>query len=136
MDYNYFESVTSDIVDYLHENREGTEFFTNSDKEKILDDLWIEDSVTGNASGSYTFNTAKARENLEGNEDLVERVVSEFWVDMGKNWNDYEYLDVSIRCLLISECLDDAIEQFLEDEQDIDNRERSARNFYINNDTD
>lgn len=57
--YNYLEAVTSDVLDYIKEeinldewkgNREGLE-------EKLNDELWTVDSVTGNASGSYTFNT-------------------------------------------------------------------------------
>lgn len=52
--YNYLEAVTSDVLDYIKEeinldewkgNREGLE-------EKLNDELWTVDSVTGNASGS------------------------------------------------------------------------------------
>lgn len=67
--YNYLEAVTSDVLDYIKEeinldewkgNREGLE-------EKLNDELWTVDSVTGNASGSYTFNTWEAEENLAHN---------------------------------------------------------------------
>lgn len=59
MKYNYLEAVKEDVKEFIrteidfHEwngNREGLEEYLN-------DTLWTEDSVTGNASGSYTFNT-------------------------------------------------------------------------------
>lgn len=62
--------------------------------------------ITWNGSWSYTFNTYKARENLEWNENLVEEMVNEFCVDMWKHRHDYEYLDVSIRCYILGECID------------------------------
>jgi len=118
MTYNYKEHITEDIIEYLNENK--NEYINKTTKEqleeKLNEDLRIEDSVTWNASWSYTFNTYKARENLEGNSELVEEIVDEFWIDMKEHRNDPEYLDVSIRCYLLGQCIPEAIEERIEEQ--------------------
>lgn len=123
--YNYLEAVTSDVLDYIKEeinldewkgNREGLE-------EKLNDELWTVDSVTGNASGSYTFNTWEAEENLAHNWDLLAEALDEF----GQDGTDVlrqgaESIDVTIRCYLlgqaIAEALDELEEELAEDDED------------------
>lgn len=123
--YNYLEAVTSDVLDYIKEeinldewkgNREGLE-------EKLNDKLWTVDSVTGNASGSYTFNTWEAEENLAHNWDLLAEALDEF----GQDGTDVlrqgaEAMDVTIRCYLlgqaIAEALDELEEELAEDDED------------------
>lgn len=123
--YNYLEAVTSDVLDYIKEeinldewkgNREGLE-------EKLNDELWTVDSVTGNASGSYTFNTQEAEENLAHNWDLLAEALDEF----GQDGTDVlrqgaEAMDVTIRCYLlgqaIAEALDELEEELAEDDED------------------
>lgn len=123
--YNYLEAVTSDVLDYIKEeinldewkgNREGLE-------EKLNDKLWTVDSVTGNASGSYTFNAWEAEENLAHNWDLLAEALDEF----GQDGTDVlrqgaEAMDVTIRCYLlgqaIAEALDELEEELAEDDED------------------
>lgn len=123
--YNYLEAVTSDVLDYIKEeinldewkgNREGLE-------EKLNDELWTVDSVTGNASGSYTFNTREAEENLAHNWDLLAEALDEF----GQDGTDVlrqgaEAMDVTIRCYLlgqaIAEALDELEEELAEDDEE------------------
>lgn len=123
--YNYLEAVTSDVLDYIKEeinldewkgNREGLE-------EKLNDELWTVDSVTGNASGSYTFNTWEAEENLAHNWDLLAEALDE----SGQDGTDVlrqgaEAMDVTIRCYLlgqaIAEALDELEEELAEDDED------------------
>lgn len=123
--YNYLEAVTSDVLDYIKEeinldewkgNREGLE-------KKLNDKLWTVDSVTGNASGSYTFNTWEAEENLAHNWDLLAEALDEF----GQDGTDVlrqgaEAMDVTIRCYLlgqaIAEALDELEEELAEDDED------------------
>lgn len=123
--YNYLEAVTSDVLDYIKEkinldewkgNREGLE-------EKLNDELWTVDSVTGNASGSYTFNSWEAEENLAHNWDLLAEALDEF----GQDGTDVlrqgaEAMDVTIRCYLlgqaIAEVLDELEEELAEDDED------------------
>ena len=114
--YNYLEAMKNDIQEYINENINLEDFEDIEElEEKLNDDLWIEDSVTGNGSGSYTFNRYQAKENLEGNEDLVREMCQEFGVDAqtiaDKFLNeDYEYFDVSIRCYLLGQAIAEVLE--------------------------
>ncbi len=55
--YNYNEAVKNDVLDYIRNEVNFSEFEDLEELEQSLnDDLWTVDSVTGNASGSYTFN--------------------------------------------------------------------------------
>lgn len=123
--YNYLEAVTSDVLDYIKEEINLDEWKGNRDglEEKLNDELWTVDSVTGNASGSYTFNTWEAEENLAHNWDLLAEALDEF----GQNGTDVlrqgaEAMDVTIRCYLlgqaIAEALDELEEELAEDDED------------------
>lgn len=108
--YNYHDSMIQDINEWFEENPEmlGAGF------DPCYDQLWITDSVTGNASGSYTFNAWQAGEYVESNmglaiaafrelstlEDFCKRLEGEEW----------EYIDVTIRCYLLSDVLREAFE--------------------------
>lgn len=113
--YDYLQAVTYDVVDYLEENvlddPNSFEEIASLDVDQLNDDLWNEDSVTGNASGSYTMNTLEAEQNLVGNYNLLCRALTEFGegdkmvIDFGP-----EAADSTIRCYLLSQAIDDAIE--------------------------
>ena len=61
--YNYLEAMKSDIMDYIRNEVNTNEFSSREELEESLnDDLWTVDSVTGNGSGSYTFNRAESEE--------------------------------------------------------------------------
>ena len=51
--YNYKENVKNDIIGHIKENYKGL-YEVNEDG--LYDNLWIDDAVTGNASGSYYCN--------------------------------------------------------------------------------
>ena len=57
MNYNYLEAMKEDIKDYIRNDAEldvNDLLYNRSDlEEKLHDDLWTCDSVTGNGSGSY-----------------------------------------------------------------------------------
>ena len=121
--YNYLESVKEDVksailenYDYIDELKDNRESF----EQKLYDDLFISDSVTGNASGSYTFNAWEAEENLCHNLDLLAEALNEFGCDFNDMSKGAEYCDVTIRCYLlnqaISEVLDD-LESEIEEEE-------------------
>ena len=61
--YNYLENIKQDIKEYLKETNERN-------YEILYDELFLSDAVTGNASGSYTFSTYDAEQNLCHNLDL------------------------------------------------------------------
>lgn len=118
--YDYKEAVKEDIKDYIRENYSADEIRENLEtsaarsylERKLNDILWIEDSVTGNASGSYTFNTWQAEENLCHNMDLLEEACNEFGQDVGEAVErGAEYCDVTIRCYLLSGAIYEALDE-------------------------
>ena len=120
--YDYRQAVRDDILDYIKEhdiqvtdnNREEVEEF-------LYDTLFVEDSVTGNASGSYTFNTWKAEEYLCHNLDLLAEAIDEFGAD-ACTYKDCiesaETADVTIRCYLLTECLSSVLDELEVEEED------------------
>ena len=118
MEYNYRETVKNDVIEqvkdgykenslriYKEEGRDALEEYLN-------DELWVDDQVTGNASGSYTFNTWKAEENLCHNMSLLEEACDEFGQDVGEAVKrGAEYCDVTIRCYLLGGAISEAIDE-------------------------
>lgn len=117
---NYYEDVQEDIKNYMKSEvnyfadeiqkmQEGEDVY-----EDVYDKLFNEDSVTGNASGSYTFNSYEAAKNLIGNEYLLLEALQEF------DYNDMtaedllkkgaEWCDVTIRCYVLATALNRALE--------------------------
>lgn len=114
----YREEVKNDIIsalednyscykDILSEYEDKTEAF-----DSLYDEMFIDDSITGNASGSYTFSTYKAEENIAHNLDLLEEALTEFGCD-GSYILEHgaEACDVTIRCYLLGECLSEVLEE-------------------------
>lgn len=102
--YNYLEAVTADVLDYINENNITVTNETRDEVEQQLnDDLWACDSVTGNASGSYTFNAWQAEENICHNQDLFA-----------------EACDVTIRCYLLPQAISAALDEVETEEEEIE----------------
>lgn len=120
--YDYRDAVKNDVLEYM-QDREVFNDFDLEDFERLdgdaqnyggdlCDALWIEDSVTGNASGSYTFNAYDAEENLAHNMDLLQEACEEFGQDMGEAVKrGPEYCDVTIRCYLLSEVVPEVLDE-------------------------
>lgn len=117
--YNYREAVKNDIIDYINDH-DVKVTSSNRDEvyEQLYDEMFISDSVTGNASGSYTFNTWKAEENLCHNLDLLGEALSEFGSDPAKIMESPEACDVTIRCYLLSEMLGEVLDELEEDDEE------------------
>lgn len=102
---NYTED---EIIQHLAEDRDGWQ-------EELYDDLWVDDSVTGNASGSYTFNSYTAGANLVGNWGLLLEALEEFGdssenvIEKGEEW-----CDVTIRCYLLGGALSSVLDEYEE----------------------
>lgn len=128
--YDYKQTLNEDIRDHIRENYTPEEIAENlRDRDEweqtLNDDLWVDDSVTGNASGSYTFNRWKARENVVENLDLLSEALAEFGeaaTDTARLFlnEEWENFDVKIRCYLLgavlSDVLDELEEEFSEEE--------------------
>lgn len=112
-DYNYLLAVEDDVREYIKENIDLSEYAGRRDAlESYLNDaLFVEDSVTGNASGSYTFNAYKAETYLCHNWDILADAIDELCCDTDILRRGPEACDVTIRCYLlpsaISSVLDD-----------------------------
>ena len=117
MTYNYLESIKDDVINYIKDNINFTDFDNLEELEEHLNEaLWTEDSVTGNASGSYTFDAYEAEENICHNLDLLYEAVEEFGDDFSRLYTDgAEWADVTIRCYLLGQAIAEAIEEIEED---------------------
>ena len=113
--YNYHIAVKDDIREYIKENYDSV---TEKMRAEMFDTILGEDSVTGNASGSYTMNRAIAKEYVIENIDLLNRAVDEYGFnkkDIGEQFlsEEWEQLDVLIRLYLVGEYFDDIFSEFL-----------------------
>lgn len=115
--YNYLEAVTEDVKEYIRNNIDFADYDDMDElEEQLNDELWAEDSVTGNASGSYTFNSAKAEEYLAGNWDELADALEEFGeTDVDAFRKGAEWCDVTLRCYYLGQAISAALEDF-EDE--------------------
>lgn len=123
--YNYQAAMKEDVLEYISENYTQEELLEKlKDKdnfyEDLNNDLWVYDGVTGNASGSYTFNTWKAKEYVESNLDILREAIEEFCVEpktfMEKFLNEeWEHFDVTIRCYLLGGIVSEALEELEEE---------------------
>ena len=113
--YDYYKEV-KDAVEEAATNEYILEMLEPIDldeyEEKLNDILWIDDSVTGNASGSYFFNKYEAEEALAHNIELAAEALQEF----GYNNVDIlekgaEWVDVIIRCYILSSCIAEYIDE-------------------------
>lgn len=116
MAYNYLEELKSDVKNYI--NEVASDYMDCEDmdelRDELYDNLWDEDSVTGNGSGSYTFNREEAKKYVSDNLDLMVEAYKEF-NSIERLVNDlealdFETIDVTIRCYLLSQALDEVLE--------------------------
>jgi hypothetical protein len=128
--YNYLEAVTSDVKDAVYERYTKEEIRErledrNDFEEELNDDLFVSDSVTGNASGSYFCNTWKAENALMHNLDLLGEAIKEFGGDGNVLEDGAEACDVTIRCYLLAECISDALDEI---EDELEEEEEESEN--------
>lgn len=117
--YDYLSAVESDVREYIENN---VNFHDYSDldemKEDLNEKLFVEDSVTGNASGSYTFNTWKAEEYLCHNLDLLAEANEEFGGSSDILYDGAEMCDVTIRCYLLGQAIENVAPDMWQDWED------------------
>lgn len=121
--YDYLEAMKNDVMDYIREEGLTREDLINNREEieeQLNDDLWTVDSVTGNASGSYTFNSYTAKEYVTDNEELCREALQEFCTDsdtiaekfLSGSW---EWFDVTIRCYLLGKAIAELLDEIEEE---------------------
>lgn len=135
MRYDYYEAVKEDVRNYCNEEVDLTAL-SISDREELEeylnDTLWTEDSVTGNASGSYTFSSYEAEEYVMHNLDLLAEAIEEFGGDVDFLKNGVEACDVTIRCYVLSSCISEVLDEMEEElEQYFNELEENALPFQV-----
>lgn len=125
MAYDYYANVKDDVLSYINDEIRPGEYWDRDELESHLNDtLWADDCVTGNCSGSYTFNSAKAKEYVMDNHDLLREAFEEFDCKdkLGEYFieEDWESMDVTIRCYVLNSCISDALDKI----------ERECSDFY------
>ena len=120
--YDYREAMTEDVKEWIKENIDLTEWTEDREglEQQLNDDLWTEDSITGNASGSYYCNSYKAEESIAHNWDLLNNALDEFGqnninvIEKGTEW-----ADVTIRCYLLGSVISEVLDE-MEENGDFD----------------
>lgn len=116
MYYNYLEAMKEDIRNYLADNEWRLSDYSRDDlEEKLNDDLWDDDSITGNGSGSYS-SEEEAREMVQADgEEYYKEAVFDFCIDpqtVAEHLFDYEYIDVTIRCYLLGQAISEILDEY------------------------
>lgn len=100
--YNYYENMAADLLDVIADglSYSGLQYY-----EDMYEGLWLDDSVTGNGSGSYTFDSWTSAENVAHNWDLLREALEAFGGGFDVLERGAEFADVSIRCYILAEVL-------------------------------
>ena len=115
--YDYLQAVTDDVRQHIADNGITVTADNREEiEEQLNDSLWVNDSVTGNASGSYTFCRWTAEENLCHNLDLLGEACAEFGCT--PEYDNPEACDVTIRCYLLGSAISAALEEAEEEAEE------------------
>lgn len=117
--YDYLAAVKEDVLNYINENNIVVTSENRDEVEQDLNDtLFTCDSVTGNASGSYTFNAWTAEEYLCHNWDLLGEALTELGCDMSYIERGAEACDVTIRCYLLGQAISEVLDEVETEEEE------------------
>lgn len=116
MAYDYYANVKDDVLSYINDEIRPGEYCDRDELESFLnDELFCDDDVTGNECGSYTLNRSQAKECVLDNTDLLRESIEAFdGKDKLIDWffdDDYESMDVLIRCYVLGSCINDALDE-------------------------
>lgn len=123
--YDYEKAVREDVMEWLDENGERLAHGPCGEVgyDEAYEEMLNDDSVTGNASGSYTFSRWKAEENLCHNFDLLTEVVEANGGCVGNLLRSAEDADVLIRCHILDQVLQDCLDEWNEKHATDENEE-------------
>lgn len=117
--YNYLEAITNDIECWMDKDGDSFDISQFEDREEaaefLHDELWGEDSITGNGPDGYDSENA-CEEYLCHNIDLIIDACDTFGIDYTDLRMRYKkgtfavYLDCTIRCYLLGQAIDKALE--------------------------
>lgn len=112
--YNYEDAMVEDIKMYIDYNLDMSIVANMNDLDELAEylneTLWADDTITGNGSGSYTYNRLQAREYVLDNMDLLVEACDSFGIEadtIAKKFLDgeWEWMDVTIRCYMLSQAI-------------------------------
>lgn len=119
--------------DYIEETKENAkeyitsewDYLKDKESEEIFDDLFLSDSVTGNGSGSYTFSTYQAQQNISElifDDDFIDELEGNFGGNLGDLLKrGAEAVDVTARCLALYYVdIDEILEELKDEDEDED----------------
>jgi hypothetical protein len=121
MDFReYIEETKENAKEYIKEN---WNYLEDKTAEEIQEDLFLSDGVTGNGSGSFTFNTYEAQQNVSElifDEDFINALKWNFGQDLGELiQKGAESVDVTARCLALYEFdINEIIEEVREEQEE------------------
>ena len=122
--YNYKEQIRADVREWIEDNREQINGLDRHDAyEVVYDTCWVSDSVTGNASGSYTFSRYEARKNFfedDDTDEYINQMIEDGFttresVGRAVQESQWELLDVTIRCWLLCDAVSDVLDEYYDD---------------------
>lgn len=117
--YDYLRAVKEDVLNYINENNIVVTSENRDEVEQDLNDrLFVSDSVTGNASGSYTCNSWEAEEYICHNLELLGEALTELGCDMSYIERGAEECDVTIRCYLLGQAISEALDEIETEEEE------------------
>ena len=113
--YDYRTAMRADVEEWIDDNGGIVELVKeHGDADEIEqylnDELFCDDSITGNGSGSYWFSSYRAQIALIGNLDLVGEANEEYGGISKDAWSNPEALDVIVRCYLLGEVISGWVE--------------------------
>ena len=118
-DYDYDQAVYDDVWSWVKEKLDNDELphLTKDElKEWLEEELFTNDNVTGNGSGSYTFNRYTAEKYICHNIEYIFDKIKEIGHIDDENFIDPEELDVIMRCALLNEAIDKVVEDEIPEE--------------------
>ena len=111
--YNYLEQIKEDVKNFIEENDIVVTVDNREEiEEQLNDELWNDDTITGNETGSYFRDTDRAAEAIALNWDLLAEALEDFGYENIKNGANC--CDVLIRCYLLPQAIAEVIEEICE----------------------
>ena len=117
----YLEQVKKNIMEYIKSEYSIDKIMEKMEdrysfQEELEELLWTDDAVTGNGSGSYTFDRIKAQEFVLADIETVQEALREFCVEadtIAKKFleSDWEYFDVTARCYVLSMGISEVLDE-------------------------
>lgn len=116
MKYNYKEEMKKDVSEYIKNEVELSDYSCRDELlEQLHNELLLCDDVTGNASGSYTIDTYRAEEYICHNLNLLAEATKEFGCEGNVLENGAEWCDVTIRCFLLYQVIEEVLNNMEEE---------------------